>query len=302
MNTSAALDLVTEARRQRRAVGAFNVVLLEHAEAIVEGAEQAGLPVILQISQNAARYHGSFEPIAAASLPIARASEVPAIVHLDHAEDVALVHAAVELGVQSVMFDGSALPYDLNVATTREVVEFCHSRGVFVEAELGEVGGKDGVHAPGARTRPDEAAAFVEATGVDALAVAVGTSHAMTDRVATVDRELITLLAEEAGVPLVLHGSSGLSDEELTAAVRAGMTKVNITSTACSRRPCVTRWRRTPPWSIPAATLPPHGRPWPARCSDCSPCSRCERLTQQRPEHSLGALFTKFLLEEGPPV
>jgi fructose-bisphosphate aldolase class II len=229
MNTSAALDLVNEARRQRRAVGAFNVVLLEHAEAIVEGAEQAGLPVILQISQNAARYHGSFEPIAAASLAIARA-EVPAIVHLDHAEDVALVHAAVELGVQSVMFDGSALPYDVNVATTREVVEFCHDRGVFVEAELGEVGGKDGVHAPGARTKPDEAAAFVAATGVDALAVAVGTSHAMTDRVATVDRELIALLAAEAGVPLVLHGSSGLSDEELSAAVRAGMTKVNIST------------------------------------------------------------------------
>jgi fructose-bisphosphate aldolase class II len=230
MNTSPALELVTEAQQLHRAVGAFNVVLLEHAEAIVEGAERAGLPVILQISQNAARYHRSFEPIALASLAIARAASVPAIVHLDHAEDVELVHAAVELGVQSVMFDGSALPYDVNVSTTREVVEFCHDRGVFVEAELGEVGGKDGVHAPGVRTRPDEAAAFVEATGIDALAVAVGTSHAMTDRVATVDRELIGRLAVAAGVPLVLHGSSGLSDDELAAAVRAGMTKVNIST------------------------------------------------------------------------
>ncbi|RIJ54965.1 class II fructose-bisphosphate aldolase, partial [Clavibacter lycopersici] len=161
MTTTTALDLVTEARDLRRGIGAFNVVLLEHAEAIVEGAERAGLPVILQISQNAARYHGSFEPIAAASLAIARAAGVPAIVHLDHAEDVELVHAAVELGVQSVMFDGSALPYDENVATTRAVVDHCHAHGVRVEAELGEVGGKDGVHAPGARTRPDEAAAFV---------------------------------------------------------------------------------------------------------------------------------------------
>jgi fructose-bisphosphate aldolase class II len=230
MNTSPALDLVTEAQQLQRAVGAFNVVLLEHAEAIVEGAERAELPVILQISQNAARYHRSFEPIALASLAIARAAGVPVIVHLDHAEDVELVHAAVELGVQSVMFDGSALPYEVNVSTTREVVEFCHDRGVFVEAELGEVGGKDGVHAPGVRTRPDEAAAFVEATGIDALAVAVGTSHAMTDRVATVDRELIGRLAAAAGVPLVLHGSSGLSDDELAAAVRAGMTKVNIST------------------------------------------------------------------------
>jgi len=230
MTTTTALDLVTEARDLRRGIGAFNVVLLEHAEAIVEGAERAGLPVILQISQNAARYHGSFEPIAAASLAIARAADVPAIVHLDHAEDVELVHAAVELGVQSVMFDGSALPYDENVATTRAVVDHCHAHGVRVEAELGEVGGKDGVHAPGARTRPDEAAAFVAATGVDSLAVAVGTSHAMTDRVATVDRALIARLAAEVGVPLVLHGSSGLSDDELVAARDAGMTKINIST------------------------------------------------------------------------
>jgi fructose-bisphosphate aldolase class II len=230
MNTSTQLDLVTEAHARQRGIGAFNVVLLEHAEAIVEGAQNAALPVILQISQNAAKYHGSFEPIAAASLAIAREARVPVIVHLDHAEDVDLVHAAVELGVHSVMFDGSALPYDENVATTREVVEFCHAQGVWVEAELGEVGGKDGVHAPGARTRPDEAAVFVAATGVDALAVAVGTSHAMTSRLATVDRALIEQLAESAGVPLVLHGSSGLSDDELVAAVRAGMTKINIST------------------------------------------------------------------------
>jgi fructose-bisphosphate aldolase class II len=230
MNTSTQLDLVTEARARQRGIGAFNVVLLEHAEAIVEGAENAALPVILQISQNAAKYHGSFEPIAAASLAIAREARVPVVVHLDHAEDVDLVRAAVELGVHSVMFDGSALPYDENVQATREVVEFCHAQGVWVEAELGEVGGKDGVHAPGARTQPDEAAVFVAATGVDALAVAVGTSHAMTSRVATVDRELIGQLAASAGVPLVLHGSSGLSDDELVAAVRAGMTKINIST------------------------------------------------------------------------
>jgi fructose-bisphosphate aldolase class II len=230
MNTSTQLDLVTEARARQRGIGAFNVVLLEHAEAIVEGAENAALPVILQISQNAAKYHGSFEPIAAASLAIAREARVPVVVHLDHAEDVDLVRAAVELGVHSVMFDGSALPYDENVQATREVVEFCHAQGVWVEAELGEVGGKDGVHAPGARTRPDEAAVFVAATGVDALAVAVGTSHAMTSRVATVDRALIEQLAASAGVPLVLHGSSGLSDDELVAAVRAGMTKINIST------------------------------------------------------------------------
>ncbi|MFD3443628.1 class II fructose-bisphosphate aldolase [Microbacteriaceae bacterium 4G12] len=230
MTSTSTLDLVAEARSTRTGLGAFNVVLLEHAEAIVAGAERAGRPVVLQISQNCARYHGAFEPIALASLAIARAASVPAIVHLDHAEDVALVHAAVDLGVQSVMFDGSHLPYDENVATTRAVVEHCHARGVLVEAELGEVGGKDGVHAPGVRTNPGDAAAFVAATGVDSLAVAVGTSHAMTSRVASVDRDLVAALGGAVGVPLVLHGSSGLSDEELVGAVRAGMTKINIST------------------------------------------------------------------------
>jgi len=218
------------ARAAGRGVGAFNVVLLEHAEAIVSGADAADLPVVLQVSENCVRYHGSAAPLLAAVVQLARAARVPALVHLDHAEDVGLVHEAVELGVDSVMYDGSALPYADNVATTLAVVEHCHGRGVAVEAELGEVGGKDGVHAPGARTDPAEAAAFVAATGVDALAVAVGTSHAMVERVATVDTDLVAALAAAVDVPLVLHGSSGLDDDQLAAAVRAGMTKVNIST------------------------------------------------------------------------
>lgn len=226
----ATVDLVRQARKEGRGIAAFNVVLLEHAEAIVAGAERAGLPVILQISQNCVAYHGAFEPIGLATLSLARHAAVPVAVHLDHADDVGLVHEAVAAGVRSVMYDGSRLPYDENVAATRAIVEYCHEHGVVVEAELGEVGGKDGVHAPGVRTEPGEAAAFVATTGVDSLAVAVGTSHAMTKRVAHVDVALIGLLADALDVPLVLHGSSGLSDGELQRAVRAGMTKVNIST------------------------------------------------------------------------
>jgi len=211
-------------------LGAFNVVLLEHAEAIVSGAESAGSPVVLQISENCIRYHGSLAPITSAALAIARASSVDVVVHLDHIEDAALVREGVALGVQSVMFDASKLDYSANVAATREIVEFCHAAGVAVEAELGEVGGKDGVHAAGARTVPAEAAAFVAATGVDTLAVAVGTSHAMQSRVASVDHALITELRRAVPVPLVLHGSSGLPDDELRAAVASGMTKINIST------------------------------------------------------------------------
>ncbi len=221
-------DIVTAAAAGRRGVGAFNAIQLEHAEGIVTGAEAVGSPVVLQVSQNAIAYHGAAEPIIAACLAIARAASVPVCVHLDHATDVDLVDAAVALGVRSVMFDASALPYKDNVARTARTVAGCHGRGVWVEAELGEVGGKDGVHAPGARTDPAEAATFTADTGVDALAVAVGTSHAMTTRRAILDTDLIGALRAAVPVPLVLHGSSGVPDDGLAAAVRAGITKVNI--------------------------------------------------------------------------
>lgn len=209
-------------------IGAFNAILLEHAEAIVAGAEDAGLPVILQISQNAARYHGNLAPFAAACLSLAAHASVPVVVHLDHAEDEALVNQAVELGIRSVMFDAATLPYADNVARTRAVVQRCHAVGCWVEAELGEIGGKDGAHAPGVRTDPAEAAAFVAATGVDALAVAVGSSHAMNTRDAVLDEELIGRLAAAVPVPLVLHGSSGVPEDGLRRAVQQGITKVNV--------------------------------------------------------------------------
>lgn len=211
-----------------RGIGAFNVIQLEHAEALIAGAEAAKLPVILQISENCVRYHGALEPIAVATLAAARAAGVPVAVHLDHATSADLVREAAALGLGSVMYDASALEYEANVAATAQVAAYCHQRGVWVEAELGEVGGKDGVHAPGARTDPEEAARFVAATGVDALAVAVGTSHAMTDRTATIDLDLIARLAARVPVPLVLHGSSGVRDADLTRAVEAGIAKVNI--------------------------------------------------------------------------
>ncbi|QFU90013.1 class II fructose-bisphosphate aldolase [Amycolatopsis sp. YIM 10] len=221
-------DIVGPAAELGTGCGAFNAILLEHISAIVDGAERAGLPVILQLSQNAVRYHGSLAPIGAAAVAAARGADVPVAVHLDHADEPELVHQAVELGFGSVMYDGSTLEYQDNVAATKELAAHCHVRGVWVEAELGEVGGKDGVHAPGARTDPAEAREFVEATGVDALAVAVGSSHAMLTRDAELDFELIGALHEEVPVPLVLHGSSGVADEHLATAVRRGLTKINI--------------------------------------------------------------------------
>lgn len=210
------------------AIGAFNVIQIEHAEAIAAAAELTGTPVILQLSENTVAYHGKLGPMARALLEIAAGSPVPIAVHLDHATDPWLIAAAAGLGFDSVMYDASKLPHEENLKRTKEIVALCHGSGVWVEAELGEIGGKDGVHAPGVRTDPAEAARYVAETGVDALAVAVGSSHAMLTRDAELDFALIAALHAAMPVPLVLHGSSGVADDQLARAVRAGMWKINI--------------------------------------------------------------------------
>jgi len=129
-----------------------------------------------------------------------------------------------------VMYDGAKLDFADNVATTRGIVNRANAADVLVEAELGEIGGKDGAHAPGVRTDPDEAARFVEETGVGALAVAVGSSHAMTERVAAIDLDLVARLARAVPVPLVLHGSSGVPEESIVNGIRAGLTKINVST------------------------------------------------------------------------
>ena len=228
MSRTSSEKLVLAAQSAGTAVGAFNVILLEHAEALVSGAESAGLPVILQISENCVNYHKALKPISVATIAIAEASSVPVSVHLDHAESEDLVKEALDLGYDSIMFDGSKLEYSENVAASLRVAQLCKSYGATLEVEIGEVGGKDGVHAPGVRTKPEEARAFAQATGTNLLAVAVGSSHAMTTRDASLDFDLISEIAQAAQIPLVLHGSSGVSDPDLQRAVRAGMSKINI--------------------------------------------------------------------------
>ncbi|MFS8198495.1 class II fructose-bisphosphate aldolase [Streptomyces sp. CWNU-52B] len=226
-------SLVTRAAAGHQCVAAFNVITLEHAQGIVAGAETAGRPVILQISQNAVRYHrGQLTPLALATAALAHSATVEVSLHLDHVTDTDLLHQAADAGFSSVMFDAGALPYSENVTATASAAQWAHKAGLWLEAELGYVGGKPdspaSAHAAGVRTDPAEAADYVASTGVDALAVAVGSSHAMTRRSATLDHALIERLRETVPVPLVLHGSSGVPDEELRAAVRAGMVKINI--------------------------------------------------------------------------
>ncbi|MFJ3779430.1 ketose-bisphosphate aldolase [Streptomyces sp. NPDC090075] len=234
MPLAATGELLTRAAEARSAVAAFNVITLEHVEAVVTGAEAAGAPVVLQVSENAVKFrHGRLLPLARAATAAAERAAVPVALHLDHVQSDDLLRQAPGAGFSSVMYDASRLPYAENLAATAAAVDWAHTQGLWIEAELGEVGGKDGrppldAHAPGARTDPGQAHAFVTGTGVDALAVAIGSAHAMTTRTAALDHELLTRLSAAVPVPLVLHGSSGVPDAGLVAAVAGGIAKVNV--------------------------------------------------------------------------
>ena len=222
-------DIVGPAWEAGRGILACNIVTLEHAEAIVDGrhprrrsddpADQPQLRRLPRLAWRRSRLRRS---------SCAREAAVPVAVHLDHARSAELVREAIDLGIGSVMFDASELDDAQNVTLTRQVAEECHRRGVWVEGELGAVGGKDGVHSATARTDPAAAVRYVADTGVDALAVAVGSSHARPSRDAHLDLELVGRLRDVVARPLVLHGSSSVPDEGLAAAVTAGLTKINI--------------------------------------------------------------------------
>lgn len=211
-------------------VCAFNVITLEHVAAVVAGAEQAGQAAILQVSENAVRFHGGrLGPFAAAARTFAESSTARLALHLDHVVTPSLWQEAPRHGFGSFMIDASKLPYAENVDATRAAVDFGHAHGLWIEAELGTVGGKPGdPHAPGARTEPAQATSFVEETGVDGLAVAVGSQHAMTSQTAVLDHELIAALRTAVPVPLVLHGSSGVTAADLRRAIQGGIRKINI--------------------------------------------------------------------------
>ncbi|MCX4852683.1 class II fructose-bisphosphate aldolase family protein [Streptomyces canus] len=227
-------ELVTRAATTRSAVAAFNIITLEHVEAVLAGAESLDAPVVLQVSENAVKFrHGRLLPLARAAVVAAERAAVPVALHLDHVQSDDLLRQAADAGFGSVMYDAAHLPYAENLAATRAAADWAHSQELWIEAELGEVGGKQGrpaldAHAPGARTDPAEARAFVTDSGVDALAVAIGSAHAMTERTATLDHDLLKRLTTTLDVPLVLHGSSGVRDDELTAAVAGGIAKVNV--------------------------------------------------------------------------
>lgn len=213
------------------AVGAFNCNNMEIVQAIMRAAAAENAPVILQASQGAIKYAGLDFIVAMVRQAVAE-TRVPVALHLDHGTSFGQVVRCLRAGFSSVMFDGSQLPFAENVAQSRRVVETAHLVGVSVEAELGRIGGtEDDIHVDEGDalfTDPEEAREFVAQTGVDALAVAVGTAHGRYKGVPKLDFERLRAIRARVPVPLVLHGSSGVPGEAIREAVRLGVSKVNI--------------------------------------------------------------------------
>ena len=221
--------MLGKARDGGYAVGAFNAENAEMVFAIVAAAEKCKAPVILQMTPSTLRYlpPACFAGIAAAA---AQNATVPVALHLDHGDSLDLVKECLDAGYTSVMFDGSRLPFDENAALTAEAVRLARDYGASCEGELGTVGGKEDLleAQAGAYTDPDQAAAFVRTSGVDSLAVAVGTAHGVYRTVPKLDLARIPLIQAKADLPLVLHGASGLQDAVVREAVAKGMAKVNF--------------------------------------------------------------------------
>lgn len=223
-------ELLAAARTGGYAVPAFNVHGLDMVPALVEVAEAERAPLILQATRATVEVAG-WEPLAALATDCARRARVPVALHLDHAADPELIYAAIRHGFTSVMADGSALPFAENAAFTRRVVEVAHAAGVPVEGELGHVPrpGEPGSEDPESTlTRPEEAEAFVAETGVDSLAVAIGTVHGFYRGEPRLDFERLAAIRARVRVPLVLHGGSGIPDAQLARAIALGIAKVNV--------------------------------------------------------------------------
>jgi len=220
-------DVVKFAQKRNCGIGMFNVVNLEFATAIVDAAEEVNIPVILGMPERFFQFY-SMQTMTEICLSLANRSKVPVVVHLDHGRSFDTVMMALRLGFTSVMFDGSDLSYEDNVKSIAEIVKIAHSMGVSVEGELGYVGrGIDTIN-PEQLTKPEMAYDFVSRTNVDALAIAVGNLHGNYKGKPQIDFQRIAEIREKVECGLVLHGGSGLSNEDFVKAIKCGISKVNI--------------------------------------------------------------------------
>ena len=222
-------EMLLNAQKGGYAVGAFNAENMEMVKAIIAAAQELSAPVMIQTTPSTIRY-GTLDTYAAIVAAEAKKATVPVCLHLDHGDSFELAMQAIKAGYTSVMIDGSKEPLEGNIAVTKKVADAAKAVGIPVEAELGKVGGKedDLVAEADTNTDPAEAKEFVEKTDVDSLAVAIGTAHGFYKGTPVLDKERLSQVRAVVDIPLVLHGASGLTDEEVRDCVSRGICKVNF--------------------------------------------------------------------------
>ena len=227
-------EVLKKAQKEKYAVGLFNTTDTDMLQAVIEAAEESRSPVILGTAEVLLPY-GELKLIAPSVIAAAKRASVPVVVHYDHGLTFDRCIEALKLGFSSIMFDGSAKPYEQNIAETREMVKIAHAFGATVEGEIGHVGeaaqGDESLE--NMYTTIAEAKEYLENTGVDALAVAIGSAHGVYKKKPKLNVERLKEIADAVSVPLVLHGGSGLSDDDFKNTIREGIAKVNIFTDLC---------------------------------------------------------------------
>lgn len=223
--------VTSQAAELNYTVGAFNTHNLEMLPSMITAAKEAGAPIIIQTSVDTAKYIGH-ENLVAVAKSMAETQFVDVVLHLDHARDFDDIKEAIDKGYTSVMYDGSHLPFKENIMKTKAVVQYAHRFNVSVEGELGTIGGtEEGIHVDEndkVYTDPKAAKKFVEETGVDALAVAIGTNHGQFKSKTNVNVALLKAIHEEVDIPLVIHGGTGVKEEDIPALIDNGIRKFNV--------------------------------------------------------------------------
>lgn len=231
MSLTTMKEMLIEARSKKYAVGAFEFWSLDSAQAVVEAAQELNMPVILQFGPLEAEYAG-IKNLSKIAYMVAEEASIPVALHADHFETYEDICRAIDAGFTSVMIDGSSLSFRSNMELTKKVVEAAKPYGITVEAEIGKLSGSEALlevsEEDATQTDPDEANRFVEETGIDALAVAIGTAHGFYKYTPKINIERLKKIAEKVRIPLVLHGGSGTPEDKVVEAINNGIAKVNI--------------------------------------------------------------------------
>lgn len=228
-------DALVKAKKEKYGIGAFNISSFTFLEAVIEAAEEKRSPVIVQIAEGHTPDMPNFESFCKSVVDLISKSSVPVVLHLDHGQTMGMVIRAIQNGFSSIMIDASSYPYEENIKKTKEIVNICHSANISVEGELGTIGGAEAniMKEEDALTNPNEAKDFIDKTGIDALAISIGNVHGNYKGEPKLDFARLEEISNLTNTPLVLHGGSGIYDDDFRKAVRLGICKINFYTGNC---------------------------------------------------------------------